>query len=98
MINETLNTAAKLQSALIVAEAALLTLPKDTPYQDFEQRWLILIFISKKIMVCVELIANTDAFITGLGSGVLRRDGAILQKEWGRQWDHFQRYSRHQTR
>ncbi|PSS00265.1 Sucrose synthase [Actinidia chinensis var. chinensis] len=39
MINETINTAAKLQSALIVAEAALLTLPKDTPYQDFEQRF-----------------------------------------------------------
>ncbi|GFS35295.1 sucrose synthase 5 [Actinidia rufa] len=38
MINENLNTAAKLQSALIVAEEALLTLPKDTPYQDFEQR------------------------------------------------------------
>ncbi|XP_051117141.1 sucrose synthase 5-like isoform X2 [Andrographis paniculata] len=39
MINETLNTAAKLQSALIVAEAALSLLPHDTPYQSFEMRF-----------------------------------------------------------
>lgn len=39
MINETVNTASKLQTALIIAEAGLSTLPKDTPYQDFEQRW-----------------------------------------------------------
>lgn len=39
MINETVNTASKLQTALIVAEVALSTLPKDKPYQDFEQRF-----------------------------------------------------------
>ncbi|CAI9110323.1 OLC1v1010326C1 [Oldenlandia corymbosa var. corymbosa] len=39
MINETLNTASKLQSALIVADAALTALPKDTPYQSFELRF-----------------------------------------------------------
>ncbi|GMP26770.1 hypothetical protein CsSME_00003068 [Camellia sinensis var. sinensis] len=36
MINETINTASKLQSALIVAEVALSTIPKNTPYQNFE--------------------------------------------------------------
>ncbi|KAJ8752187.1 hypothetical protein K2173_003795 [Erythroxylum novogranatense] len=36
MINEALNTPAKLQMALIVAEVYLSGLPKDTPYQDFE--------------------------------------------------------------
>ncbi|XP_059623294.1 sucrose synthase 6-like [Cornus florida] len=39
MINETLNTASKLQSALIVADVNLSVLPKDTPYQDFELRF-----------------------------------------------------------
>ncbi|XP_052190356.1 sucrose synthase 6-like [Diospyros lotus] len=39
MINETLNTSSKLQAALIVAEAALETLPKDTPYESFDQRF-----------------------------------------------------------
>lgn len=39
MINETLNTPSKLQSALIVAEAALALQPKDTPYQSFELRF-----------------------------------------------------------
>lgn len=38
MINETLNTAPKLQAALIVAESALSSLPKDTPFQSFEMR------------------------------------------------------------
>lgn len=39
MINDNLNTAEKLQMALIVAEVSLSTLPKDTPYQKFELRW-----------------------------------------------------------
>ncbi|PIN02858.1 Sucrose synthase [Handroanthus impetiginosus] len=39
MINETLNTVSKLQSALIIAEAALSSLPKDTPYESFEMRF-----------------------------------------------------------
>ncbi|XAR73616.1 Sucrose synthase [Bertholletia excelsa] len=39
MINENLNTAPKLQAALIVAEAALWTLPHDMPYLSFEQRF-----------------------------------------------------------
>ncbi|KAL7135360.1 hypothetical protein ABFS83_11G089700 [Erythranthe nasuta] len=39
MINETLNTVPKLQSALIVAETALSSLPKDTPIQSFETRF-----------------------------------------------------------
>ncbi|KAH6796982.1 sucrose synthase 6 [Perilla frutescens var. hirtella] len=39
MINENLNTVNKLQGALIVAEAALSSLPKDTPYQSFEMRF-----------------------------------------------------------
>lgn len=38
MINDNLNTAEKLQMALIVAEVSLSTLPKDTPYQKFELR------------------------------------------------------------
>lgn len=38
MINDTLNTAAKLQMALIVSEVYLSALPKDTPFQNFEIR------------------------------------------------------------
>lgn len=41
MINETLNTVAKLQVALIVAEVYVSSLSKDTPYQKFEQRYLV---------------------------------------------------------
>ncbi|XP_042039342.1 sucrose synthase 7-like [Salvia splendens] len=39
MINENLNTVSKLQGALIIAEAALSSLPKDTPYQSFGMRF-----------------------------------------------------------
>lgn len=39
MINEALNTASKLQMALIIAEVSLSDLPKDTPYQSFELRF-----------------------------------------------------------
>jgi sucrose synthase len=38
MINSTLDTALKLQTALVVAEVFLSALPKDTPYQEFELR------------------------------------------------------------
>lgn len=38
MINESLDTVEKLQSALITAEEFASSLPKDTPYQKFEQR------------------------------------------------------------
>ncbi|KAL0014866.1 hypothetical protein SO802_001935 [Lithocarpus litseifolius] len=39
MINSTIDTALKLQMALIVAEVHLSALPKDTPYPDFELRF-----------------------------------------------------------
>ncbi|KAI4375523.1 hypothetical protein MLD38_013381 [Melastoma candidum] len=39
MINETLDTASKLQEALILADASLSVLDKDTPYQNFEMRF-----------------------------------------------------------
>ncbi|KAK2974102.1 hypothetical protein RJ640_009605 [Escallonia rubra] len=39
MINETLSTASKLQGSLIVAEAALSALAKETPYESFELRF-----------------------------------------------------------
>ncbi|GMY12777.1 Sucrose synthase 5 [Fagus crenata] len=39
MINSTLDTALKLQTALVVAEVFLSALPKDTPYQEFELRF-----------------------------------------------------------
>lgn len=39
MINDTLNTISKLQVALIVALAALSSLPNDTPYESFELRF-----------------------------------------------------------
>ncbi|KAL8166699.1 hypothetical protein V2J09_008198 [Rumex salicifolius] len=39
MINETLNTAAKLQAALLVADVLLSSLPQDAPYQKFELRF-----------------------------------------------------------
>ncbi|XP_021745173.1 sucrose synthase 5-like isoform X1 [Chenopodium quinoa] len=38
MINETLNTPAKLQAALVVAEVFLSSFPPDTPFQTFELR------------------------------------------------------------
>ncbi|KAL2253888.1 UNVERIFIED_CONTAM: Sucrose synthase 6 [Sesamum indicum] len=38
MINETLNTVEKLQEALVIAEVFISALPKDTPYQNFEQK------------------------------------------------------------
>ncbi|XP_073269629.1 sucrose synthase 5-like [Primulina huaijiensis] len=38
MINETLNTASKLQAALVIAEVHISALPKDTPYQNLEQK------------------------------------------------------------
>lgn len=38
MINDTLNSASKLQTALMVADMFLSAIPKDTPYQDFELR------------------------------------------------------------
>ncbi|CAA0836163.1 Sucrose synthase 6 [Striga hermonthica] len=38
MINETLNTTAKLQAALVITDVFVSALPKDTPYQNFEQR------------------------------------------------------------
>lgn len=38
MINENLNTIAKLQAALIAAEAFVSAFPKETPYQNFETR------------------------------------------------------------
>ncbi|XP_043718354.1 sucrose synthase 7-like isoform X3 [Telopea speciosissima] len=39
MISETLNTVSKLEAALIVADVYLSALPKDTPYEKFEQRF-----------------------------------------------------------
>ncbi|XP_009370579.2 sucrose synthase 5 [Pyrus x bretschneideri] len=39
ILNETLNTASKLQAALIVTEVYLSALPKDTPFQNFELRF-----------------------------------------------------------
>ncbi|KAH9780764.1 hypothetical protein WN944_014932 [Citrus x changshan-huyou] len=39
MINDTLDTVDKLQAALIVAEVSISDLPKDTPYQEFQQRF-----------------------------------------------------------
>lgn len=40
MINSTLDTVSKLQTALIVAEVFVGRLPKNTPFQKFEQRSL----------------------------------------------------------
>ncbi|KAM1017858.1 hypothetical protein EV2_048379 [Malus domestica] len=39
ILNETLNTASKLQAALIVTDVHLSALPKDTPFQNFELRF-----------------------------------------------------------
>ncbi|CAM8934084.1 unnamed protein product [Rhodiola kirilowii] len=39
MINETMDTVSKLQTALIAAEVYISALPSDTPYQYFEQRF-----------------------------------------------------------
>lgn len=36
MINDNIDTVSKMQTALVVADVALATLPKDTPYQTFE--------------------------------------------------------------
>jgi len=39
MINDSLNTVNKLQTALLLAEVFVSGLPKNTPFQKFEQRW-----------------------------------------------------------
>ncbi|KAH9625794.1 hypothetical protein KSS87_006038 [Heliosperma pusillum] len=39
MINETLNTSAKLQAALVVADVFVSSLPPETPFQNFELRF-----------------------------------------------------------
>ncbi|KAK6925444.1 Sucrose synthase [Dillenia turbinata] len=39
MINDSLNTVEKLQTALIVAEIYVSSFPKDTPYETFEQKF-----------------------------------------------------------
>lgn len=39
MINETLNTARKLEMSLILADVFLSELPKDTPFHAFELRF-----------------------------------------------------------
>ena len=44
MINSSLDTVDKLQNALIAAEVNIAVLPKDTPYQNFEQRSLLFLF------------------------------------------------------
>lgn len=44
MINDTLNTVTKLRTALIVAEVFVAAMPKDTPYQNFEQKYALLLF------------------------------------------------------
>lgn len=41
MINQTLDSVAKLQIALITADAYLSALPKETPFQNIEQRWFL---------------------------------------------------------
>jgi sucrose synthase len=51
MINQTLDTVAKLQEALIVAEVVVSAFPKDTPYQDFQQRSFIYFFISMNTLL-----------------------------------------------
>jgi sucrose synthase len=38
MVNETIDTVNKLQTALLLAEVSVSGLPKYTPYQKFEQR------------------------------------------------------------
>ncbi|KAG6423938.1 hypothetical protein SASPL_114346 [Salvia splendens] len=38
MINETIDTVMKLQEALVIAEVFVSAMPKDTPYQNFEQK------------------------------------------------------------
>ncbi|KAJ4974327.1 hypothetical protein NE237_007501 [Protea cynaroides] len=40
MINDTINTVAKLEAALLVADVFVSALPKDTPYQKFDQRFV----------------------------------------------------------
>lgn len=39
MINKTLDTVNKLQTALLLAEVFVSGLPKNTPFQKFEPRW-----------------------------------------------------------
>lgn len=45
MINQTLDTVAKLQGALIIAEDVVSAFPKETPYQDFLQRSFVYLLV-----------------------------------------------------
>lgn len=84
MVGETLDTVAKLQTTLILAEVFVSALPKDTPYQQFEARWLevtldfhlrlkLTIRKPKKSMVWIVGAAG----FSGFWNGVLRKDGVI---------------------
>lgn len=50
MINETLNTASKLQGALVVAEVALSAVAKEAPYEGFELRWIYFLLHFKRAL------------------------------------------------
>lgn len=75
IINANLDTVAKLQSALVKAELFVSAFPKDTPYQNFEQRSLSFLFFfflvpKKKKKSMDRLILDSKLF-------------SIRFKDWG---------------
>lgn len=82
MINNTLDTVNKLQTSLLLAEVFVSALPKNTPFQKFEQRsfcylsWTRLRWRGKKVKTCT--LFTCFLCLTDFRSGDWRKDGVIL--------------------
>jgi hypothetical protein len=86
MINGTLDSVSKLQDALVAAEVHLSGLPKDSPFQNFEQRSpLFPCLLINSMGIGQFTLYFCITFLAGLKSGASRKDGEVLQKVLRRQ-------------
>lgn len=98
MIDETLDTVEGLQGALIVAESHVSTLPKETPFHGFEERWPFSFMLLFEKLWNSELGSFADFCVkrSGWKSGDLRKGGEIQLRELERRWGRSLRCCRHQ--
>lgn len=76
MTNETLNTVSKLQTALIVTEVFVSSLPKDAPYQMFEQR-------CSHFLINCEIRLTLILLVWSIISSIYRLRDWGFEKGWG---------------
>ena len=69
MIDETLDTVEGLQGALIVAESFVSSIPKDTPFDDFQLRFVLSFLIGKGLDMVVFFCFGADGSRGGKLSG-----------------------------